>query len=464
MKTLKCLGENSGGHISDLIFLEIMINKKFLNTIEKNNMLNYGDNIIVAVSGGADSMFLLKNLLSLKCRFNLNLLVLHLNHGVRDTSVRDENFVINFCKDNEVLCKVRRVNMNQFAKNNGLSSEDAGRVLRYEFFRDESKKFGAKKIFLAHNANDQAETVIHRIIRGTGINGLAAMDYISDDLYRPMLDIKREEIENFLIENNISYCHDETNDTLLYTRNKIRLDLIPKITSEFNPNFIDALIRLSDIAKDNKNFISSLVIDYCNKNIKYDYLDTSDMCNSSDFFISEVIREFLNRKLSLLGVSKKHIETIVNSIKENKVYSVTLPKGKIIEFSYNKLYIKEEQKNFILDLRVGKNETPFGNIFIYYGKFSTESKFVIIDRDKIKNNLIIRTRQNGDRFMPLGMNNYKKLKDFFIDEKISRNLRDNTGIIVDGDEIVWVMPYRISQKYKTDKSTKNYLTIVWEEK
>ncbi|WP_036729958.1 tRNA lysidine(34) synthetase TilS [Peptoniphilus mikwangii] len=443
------------------------MNKKFLENIKKFNMLCKNEHIIVAVSGGADSMFLLSNLVELKTELGLKITVAHINHGVRRTSLRDENFVIDKSEKFGVDVKIRRVDMEAYAKEQGLTDEEAGRVLRYKFFRELSK--GKDKIFLAHNANDQAETVLQRIIRGTGIDGLSAMDYVSCDLYRPMLNIKRDEIIDYINKNNIEYVDDETNFMDIYGRNKIRLNVIPYIEENFNENFVNSLIRLSEISSENFKFIKRQVDDYISYNYYDSSLNISDLVNKDKYFISEVLRGFLKIELGTIeGISSVNINDIIEMLLSKDSSSVTLTKGKEIELSYNKIYLKREhslQNEEFIPLKEGINETVFGKIrLVYNGVYTNSKNLVSIDADKLNGTLNIRSRRNGDRFIPLGMTNYKKLKDFFIDEKIERRKRDIIPLVCDDNEIVWVVPYRLSGKYSVNKDTKNIVNIILEEK
>lgn len=429
-------------------------------------MIDKNDRIVVAVSGGADSIFMLYNLCEIKDDYNLQIIVAHVNHGVRESASRDEEFVEKVCKKLGVEFFLKKVDMNAYAKENKMTSEEAGRFLRYEFFRNLSKN--EDKIFLAHNANDQAETVLQRIIRGTGIEGLGAMDYVKGDLYRPMLNIKREEIIDYINTNKINFVDDETNRMDIYGRNKVRLNIIPYIEDNFNQNFIDSLIRLSDISKGNQGFINSLVNEYLDSNYNNNVLKIKKLRHENNYFISEVVRKFVKLELKTLeGVSQKNISDILYMINNNISSKVTLPQNRNIGISYDSLYIEDKFKNNILEpivLKYGLNQTPFGNIIISEVKdFYYSDDSISIDKDKIKGKLIIRNRRAGDKFIPLGMTRSKKIKDFFIDEKISRNLRDRIPLICDDEEIIWVAPYRMSSGYKTDKNTKHIINIKLEE-
>lgn len=442
------------------------MNLKFLNNIEQFNMLEDGDRIIACVSGGMDSVFLLYNLYHLKKRYNLDIVVAHVNHGVRKTAKRDEDFVRGLAEKMNLEYRVKRIKMNEYAKENKMSSEEAGRLLRYDFFRSLAGKNA--KIFLAHNANDQAETVLYRIIRGTGIKGLCAMEYIDNNLYRPMLDIKRTEIEQYIMENEILYVQDETNFSDIYARNKIRLKIIPYIEENFNDNFVDSLIRLSDISRDNYDYIDKKVNELMKNYYDNGIILTDKLNKYHEYILSEFLRAYILKETgSLEGITSKNVSDIVKMIKNNKNSSVTLPKNLIMVKSYNNLYILKNEETLSekeIILKDGLNRTEFGNIYIERSKYYKKGKNIVsIDSSKVKGDLRVRKRKNGDRFVPFGMNSEKKLKDFFIDLKIDRYLRDKIGIITDENEIIWVMPYRLSNNYAVDNETTEFINIYLED-
>lgn len=443
------------------------VNKNFKNNIKKYHMLNYSDRVIVAVSGGADSIFLLENLNALKEEYNLEIIVAHVNHGIRDTAKRDEDFVVKRSRELNLTCKVLHVNMNEYAIEHKLSSEEAGRLLRYNFFRELSSN--DSKIFLAHNANDQAETVLFRIIRGTGIEGLSAMDYIDKDLYRPMLNIKRSEIEDYIEKNNLKFVQDETNFEDIYSRNKLRLKVIPYIEENFNENFTDSLIRLSQISKRNFKFIREFTDNLFNENYKNNKLYIDNLKNLDEYILSEIVRKFLKKELkSLEGISSKNISDAVLLIQRSENSKINLPKEFNLVFSYNYIYLIKKLEKIEIEeqiLNLGNNKTNFGNIYIEKSNlYRAHDNMISIDANKIKGNLKVRNRRDGDKFMPFGMNKYKKLKNFFIDEKIDRYKRDLIPIIYDDEEIIWVAPYRMSEKYIVNKSTREIINISLEVK
>ncbi|MCI5642877.1 MAG: tRNA lysidine(34) synthetase TilS [Peptoniphilus sp.] len=437
------------------------MDKLFYENLKKLNIIKKGDKLTLAVSGGADSMYLFYNFMDIKDDFDLDIIVCHLNHGIRETAKRDEDFVKNICESYKIKCITKTVNMDEYARKNKLSSEEAGRILRYNFFRENSKN---RKILTAHNANDRAETVLFNIIRGTGISGLVGISEVKDDIFRPLIEIKRREIEDYLHKNNLAYVDDETNFEEIYTRNKIRLSLIPYL-SKLNPNIIDSLLRLSENASDADDFIREIVEENYKKSVKENYFAVDEIIKLHKFLSCEIIKKYLAENF--------YAENILNRDNILSIYNLFFGKsGKVIQLggnisarrSYDKVFIereKTEREKRDVELNLGINKTDFGEIFISTDEINSKTPSFIktIDCDKIKGKLYIRTRQSGDRFKPLGMKNNKKLKDYFIDRKVDRLKRDKIGIICDEEKIIYIIGMDISEDVKIDENTLNKLIL-----
>lgn len=441
-------------------FINFIMDKLFIENLKKLNIVRENDKITLAVSGGADSMYLFYNFMDLKEVLDLDIIVCHLNHGIRETAKRDENFVKKVCDTHQVKFIVKHANMNDFAKENSLSSEEAGRILRYSFFRENSKD---RKIMTAHNANDNAETILYNIIRGSGLNGLVGIPVENNGVYRPILNIKREDIERYLHENNLKYYNDETNFEKIYTRNKIRLDLIPNLKN-YNENIVDSLLRLSENANEASHYINNEVDKNYNEalvdgNLSVEYLKKTDI-----FIAKEIIKRFIkeNFKNSEI-INRNNLNEIYDLIFKKSGTSIDLGENIISRKSYDKIIIEKisEEEKKSKELKIGKNITDFGIINLSREKLNENSTSFIktLDYDKIKGTIYVRKRQNGDRFKPLGMTHNKKLKDYFIDRKVDRIRRDEIGIICDDEKIIYICGMDISEDVKVDKNTKNIINL-----
>ena len=234
-----------------------MLEEKVRKTIREYNLIEKNDSIVVGVSGGPDSMTLLSILLKLKEEFNLKIYVAHVNHMLRENAIKDEEYVKEFCEKNNIEIFIKKANISEIAQKEKIGLEEAGRNVRYNFFEEVLKNTESNKIAIAHNLNDKVETIIMNTLRGSGVSGLKGIEAKRKKYIRPLIEIERYEIEKYCIENKINPRHDESNDDNTYTRNKIRNIVIPYIKNEFNSNIIKTLNRLSEIIKEEDEYVQS---------------------------------------------------------------------------------------------------------------------------------------------------------------------------------------------------------------
>ena len=432
--------------------------EKFNETIKTNNLIEKNDTILMGVSGGADSVYLFFGLLSLKEKYNLNLKCAHINHGIRESAKRDELYVKSLCDKYDVEFNLLSTNMNEYALKEKLSKEEAGRKLRYDFFNKIATS--KAKIALAHNFDDNMETILFRIIRGTGISGLRGIPYKRDNIIRPLLDTKRQTIEEELKKLGIPWMLDETNLTNDYSRNMLRNELIPFVEKNFNTSFKESLNRLRLNSTEIYDFISKETKAYKNEN----YLEVEKVIDLDQGLLNEVIRTFILRnKSNLNSIDRNHIEAFINLMKSENGKSINLPGINLYKhddkiFAQGKTIDRNESS-----LNLGENFTDFGKFELSKDKLNGEH-VIVIDYESINGNLKVTKRESGDRFNPIGLKGSKKLKDFFNDIKISPFLRNEIPIIRDEKDIVWVVPYRMSENNKIKEDTKNKLWIKWEER
>ena len=443
---------------------------RFLFNIKTYNLLEKNDTIIIGASGGPDSQFLVYLFNQIKEEYNLKIILAHLNHLHRKEASNDENLLISTGEKLGLEVKVKRASMDEFAKNNKISAEDAGRRLRYDFFYNLADNYDDAKIAVAHNMNDQAETMLFRMIRGTGLDGLSAMDYKNGKIIRPILSFEKSEILKYLDENNIEYAIDATNLENDYSRNYIRNEIFPRL-SEINYNAISNFFNLSNNIKNDLEIIDEIIeeiykditISECAYRIKFDRKKFELI---SDAKKSRVLRIAINKlKGNIKDFSRSNINKFLSLEK--------LETGKKI--IKDDIIFTKNYKSYDLELIVGKKDSPsickinLNEEIIFNGKNIKTSKVSektnksknvgYFDMDKLLFPLFIRTRKNGDRFYPLGMKHSKKVKDFFIDEKVDKNTRDEVPLILSDNKIIWVAGYRISEEFKVDKGTKNILKI-----
>lgn len=452
--------------------MKMTIINKVRETIIANKLIEEGDNIIVGASGGPDSQFLIYALMELRKEMDFTIILAHLNHLHRKEADFDESLVEETAEKFALDFRKKSASMDDYAKKYGLSSEDAGRRLRYEFFRQIQEEYPKSKIAVAHNLDDQAETVLMRIIRGTGVEGLRAMDYRNGDIIRPILDIKKAMILDYLNSEQIPYAIDKTNFTADYTRNKLRLEIIPDI-EKINPNFKESLVKLSEISTDEISISNSYI-----KNIYEDIIiqrKTDSVSFDKEGFESQdkAIQSRLIR--CAIGEIKKKIRDISKENIDNFLSLVDLANGKSI--IKNDLVFLKSYKFYKMSLRKEDSQKKTGELTINIGeelsfggkriKISSVSDFQkkhgrnveYFDRDKLTFPLSVRFRKNGDKFKPIGLGHSKKIKDFFIDMKVDKEKREKIPLILSENDIIWVTSFRSSEDYKVDPSTKNIIKI-----
>lgn len=301
-----------------------MFEDKILETISKYNMIKSGEKVVVAVSGGPDSMALLNALINLKEKLQCELIVAHVNHMIRSVADSETEYVKEFCKSKGIECLVKKVDVISLANEKKIGTEEAGRIVRYEFFDEVLNKVNADKIAIAHNANDNAETVLMNVLRGSGISGLKGIEPIRDNKFiRPLIEIERADIEKYCEEKTLNPKFDESNKDNTYTRNKIRNVLIPFLKEEFNPSVVEGLNRLSDLASQENKYIEEIVSkEYANILVSTD--SEKIVLKLKEF---NALDEFIKGRIILLcvfnlfgstkGIEKKHIEDIIKLCERN---------------------------------------------------------------------------------------------------------------------------------------------------
>lgn len=456
-----------------------MIFEKVLGTINKYNLIEDGDKIVLGLSGGPDSVCLLHILYRLKEKMNIEVYAAHLNHQIRGLEAqKDALYISQICEDLGITSFVKAINVPEYCKEQGVSLEEGARTLRYEMFEEIKQKTKSNKIAIGHNRNDQAETVLMRIMRGTGLQGLRGIEYIRDnEIIRPILDIERSEIEAYCEKYELNPRIDKTNLESIYTRNKIRLELIPYMKDNFNPNVIESIVRMTNSLKSDSDYID-LEAEKSFKEVstlKENSVEIS-LPKYSNLHNAIKVRVLRSAIKHIIGdtnfVDQKHIEDIIELECESKLNKMlNLPRGifayrrkniiilttkeivsEEIDFCYNipsNGFIKIKELNLVL-------ETQKMSIDRYKSiKLDKTSKG--FDFDKIKGGIVVRSRKQGDKIKLAGGS--KKVKDLFIDLKIPREDRCKVPVITDDEGILCVGDYKTSENYKIDSKTKEVLKI-----
>ena len=455
------------------------IKKRFLKFIKEKNIVKSGDKILVGLSGGPDSVCMLNLLCSIRDEEKIEIAAAHINHMLRgEEADKDEEYSKKLCESLGVRFFSKRIDINKYALETGKSSELAGREARYDFFNEIINKINFNKIATAHNANDQAETILMRIMRGTGLEGLGGIPVEREGKYiRPILFMKREEVEQYCKENNLNPHIDATNLERIYSRNKVRLDILPYMKNNFNPNIVETINRMALLLQDDNEFIEGEV----NKAYKDNCFErensiviSKNLFNIHSAIVTRVIRKALFAiNKSNYDMEMKNIEDIIELSNLGTNKRVDLPKDIYAENVYGDIIIRKKEyiKNKLSnELTLNKkdilhNEVIFDEYIINFDlvnnkdiKQENDELIKKFDYDKI-NNVTIRYRKDGDRITPLGMKGSKKLKEIFIDMKIPKEKRDEIPLIQFNDEISWIVGIKMSDKFKITKETKHILKV-----
>lgn len=452
-------------------------------TIDRYHLLKKGDRLIVGVSAGVDSMVLLHLFIAYREAFDLSLIVAHVNHGLRpEESEKEAELVQKESARFGLPFEYGQFNVKEFQKLGGLSPQDAARRIRFHFFYDLLQRHHAQKIALGHNADDQVETVLLRLIRGSGLQGLKGILPIREGkVIRPLLEVGRGGIESFAIEKKIPFLVDSSNLKKDYLRNRIRLALIPLIEREYQPNFKEAVLRTSIILREENDYLEKGAEEAYQKIIQEER-------DSLSFKFSEyqslhqaiqwrVIKKILGRIYDggivkeegewsdvhkiyqkLHQSSPSFLLELPHEVWVEKRYDIVLlgkggvkplPPFEVELLSPGRTIIEEIGKEVVIE---EANRDKFRN-------YSGPSTTALMDYESLQFPLKMRNFRPGDRFYPLGVKGTQKLKDFFIDHKVPKFERPKIPLLISGEMIAWIVGYRIDERVKVTEKTKKVLTV-----
>jgi tRNA(Ile)-lysidine synthase len=464
------------------------IEEDFRATLTRHALIKKGDHIVIGLSGGPDSVCLFHLLLSIAESKQLTLHPVHINHGFRPGAAdEDQVFVEALTASHGIVCRSFVYDCNRIAMEEKISSEEAGRHVRYDSFAmvaDEIEQTGVAKtqikIAVAHHLNDQVETVLFRLLRGTGTDGLAGMEYSRDNgvgvsIIRPLLDVKREDIEEYCQIHNLAPRTDLSNNQPLYTRNKIRLELIPYIKDHYNSNFETAILRLCKIAGYDRTYlgeIADLAFDELLRNSEpfRCALDGAGLRELSPSIRSRVLFKALESIGLPSGVGYVHMEQALALLEEGKTSSqMNFPGGVVMEITYDtvELFRQEESKSnklkppdlkvriFNIEDHISKPGTAAFDLDLFLEEYA-----YLVDPLSM---IAARSREPGDFIVLPGVGGRKRIQDFMVDLKVPKDLRDGVYIVAIGNEILWIPKgltnARYTQNYKVTVETKKVLTL-----
>ena len=495
--------------------------QKVLSFMKKNHMTDRGDSVLAAVSGGADSVCLLLLLHEMAAELGIKVFAFHMNHGIRGAEAdRDEQFVMELCERLNIPLTVAHEKVEEYAAERGLSGEEAGRILRYHHLGETAEKYQCAKIAVAHHEDDDAETVLLNLFRGSGLAGLSGIRPVRENIIRPLLCVSRKEIEGYLNEQELSWCEDSTNKENDYTRNKIRNELLPWVTENINSRAAEHILAVSEFAAQADAYFEmeaeKILEESCSKRREEGKQPNSKnageadgkesgtgqsskvaenekkMCTkiNTDIFDPqpEILKTYIVRRMILNAAGKakditeRHIRYVMDLSGPGGGHTVDLPYGLKAVRGYETLGIvqnknpsqmfgsdQKQERKPVFENKINP-ETEMDEILDLGGthirlhavhrkkepEIPKNQYTKWFDYDKINVGLSIRYRKNGD-YLTLSGGGKKKLRRYMIDEKIPENERDRIPVLADGDHVLWVVGYRISDYYKITDETEHIL-------
>lgn len=459
----------------------------FLKNIEQvlKRLIAPGDKVLVGVSGGTDSIALLHVLHWFSKIQNYSLIVVHIDHMARGKdSVTDADFVESVAEKLKLPFYLKKNDVGIERLQLKTSFQDAARIIRYQFFEDTLQAVGGNKVALGHSADDQVETILMNIVRGTGLKGLTGIPQVRGYIIRPFLEIHRKDLEVYLKENDISFRDDSSNSDKKYLRNRIRHELIPHLET-YNPGIKKCLQKMSEIAREEDSLLSQMIRDIFKQKSRFlEGNEKNIVWDIDEFqFYPVALRQRLVREIfcritgDMQAITAHHVQQIINLFNSPKVGKVlNIPRGVTVTCNYDSMLFAKrvdgicENEPLVTPIAVpGTTELLEGHIrrvqtqiFTDKGDLSSldTGRQAFFDLEKTGFGIQVRFFRAGDRFCPLGMTGNKKLKSFFIDRKVPRSMRSQIPILTNADDdIIWVYGQRISHLYRVTDKTEKVLFI-----
>jgi tRNA(Ile)-lysidine synthase len=462
---------------------------RVIDFIREKGLFSAGDKIVVAVSGGADSVCLLHILERHKDELGIQIYVAHLNHQLRGTeSEADAAYVSELARKLGIPATVDCQDVASYHIQKGGSLEEAAREMRYRFLAEVMKRVGASRVAVGHICDDHIETILLHLLRGSGTTGLGGLQPFSVISYgeqdgslevvRPLLKIMRQETLGYCRSHRLAPRSDSSNESFTFLRNRIRLELLP-LLRKYNPKIDEGLLRLGEIAGDETLFmeqrVSAVWQELARMGNDVLYLDMDNMRALPRALQRCIFRKAVRQvRGDLRDIEAGHIEDMMKFLSKPAGKSLCLPDGLTLSTGYGRLILAQAQADTCplpmlrdtsnIDVP-GETDLPGWRITaeIVTGATGTDNGFsASFDLDKLGRKIVVRPRRPGDRFQPLGMNENKKLQDFMVDSKIPRSWRDRVPVVSSDDRVLWVVGWRIDDRVKVTRATKKILRLKFE--
>jgi tRNA(Ile)-lysidine synthase len=442
------------------------IEQKILRFIDERSLISEGDKLLVAFSGGPDSVFALSFLNKYKRRFKIDLCAVHFNHQLRDQeSNADETFAEKICKSKDIPLVVVKLNAKAFAKRNKISIEEAARKLRYRNLEMLAEDLESSKIVTAHNQSDNTETMLINLFSGTGSSGISGIPITRGNIIRPLLSVTKQDIISYLQNKKIPFRIDSSNFSDEFKRNYIRNNILPLIREKINPSLDEAMFRTAKNLEGEIRFNRKII-----EHLERKFVAVTDNTVSIKIDLAKVFDGEVPGVI-LKSLFKKYFDQEFEFDDYLKINSlVDKQKGKKVDLGGKLFAFREEHEIRIqqpfetsdkeLELKVGKQvkldslKIGIEPIEKQNVKFTSGGKVEFISADNLKGPFVVRKWQSGDRFKPLGMKNFKKVSDFLTDIKIPTSERKKQIVLLNRNHIVWIVGLRIDDRFKMIPKTK----------
>ena len=476
------------------------LDRRVLRFIKQHNLMMAGNKAIIAVSGGPDSVCLLHILSLLQEEIGVQIHVAHLDHMLRGEDSRaDAEYVRQLCEAFSIPVTLQSRDVQSYQSQQHLSLEEAARYLRYEFLSQVAQAIGANLLVVGHTSDDQVETALMNLIRGTGLQGLAGMQPLS--LYRlssgsqvrvvrPLLGISRAEVQRYCQDHNLKPREDTSNCNTIYLRNRIRHELIPLLQS-YNPSIKECVLNTTQTMREASALIDSQICELWERTVTREdtilILEKEELASQHVALQNQLIREVFRQLLGdLTNIERKHVEMVRRALSFPSGKRISLPRGLELYVEYNRCIIGADL-NPPLELPPikgerrlqlpGETQMPGWRMeaaFQMIGPVAWKrplrrycfphplSLTAYIDPDVYGNDLTVRTRKPGDRFQPLGMSLPKKLQDFMVDAHIPKAWRDRIPLVCSGEQILWVVGWRINNTIRVTENTRRILRLTFQ--
>ena len=454
-----------------------MINDIFLDTIKEYKMLKPKDRVLVAVSGGADSTALLYLLHSFKEELGLDLHVAHLNHNIRkDDAELDVRYVQGLAQKLRLPITVESFDVQSFARDEKMSLEEAARAVRYAFFEKIANKINADRIAVGHTADDNVETFLMRLLRGSGVKGLCGIPAMRGKIIRPLIRVWRREVEVFVSGLKLVPRRDYTNYESKYLRNRVRLKLVPQLKI-YNPKIKEIILQTILLLTEDGTYLEGKAEELLEKALKSSKNDElildADKIRKLEYPIQgHLLRTAIEKvKGNLYEVSFKHIREVLDKIASGKNWEVHLPDSTYLRGGRKEIIICRDRERLFSkksyyysfsipgEIEIKETGKKISASIVAEMESGHNPQVAYVDHSVLGKNLIVRNKEDGDRLIPLGMKGSKKLQDIFVDEKVAIEDRNSVPVIESLGKIVWVAGMRLDERAKVTPQTKKIVRL-----